>query len=197
MSTFKKLSSLDIRSKIERKGSQDYLSWSNAWALLKSEYPEANRIIYEDPHTGLNFFTDGKTCYVKVGVIVNGIEHIDYLPVMDFKNKSIPVDNVTSFDVNKTIQRATAKAIAMHGLGLTLWSGEDVPELQAQKKTEPKAYDLNIGDGNWEKVLKYVAANKHLGLEPILKQLGTKYKLTTKVKSEIKKHVGNTGEAKK
>ena len=136
MSTFKKLSSLDVRSKVERKGSQDYLSWSNAWGMLKSEYPSANRTIYEDPHTGLNFFTDGRTAYVKVGVTVEGLEHIDYLPVMDFRNNSIPVDKVTSFDVNKTIQRATAKAIAMHGLGLTLWSGEDVPELTAQPKTK-------------------------------------------------------------
>ena len=190
MSVYKKLSSLDIKSKVERKGSQDYLSWSNAWATLKSEYPEANRTIYEDPHTGLNFFTDGRTAYVKVGVTVEGIEHIDYLPVMDFRNNSIKIDDVTSFDVNKTIQRATAKAIAMHGLGLTLWSGEDVPELTAQKaKAEPKGYVLEIGDGNWEKVLKYIVANKDKGLEPILKQLGTKYKLTPAVKNEIKKNL--------
>jgi len=189
MSTFKKLSSLDIKSKIERKGKQDYLSWSNAWALLKSEYPEANRVIYEDPHTGLNFFTDGRTCYVKVGVIVNGVEHIDYLPVMDFRNQSIPVDKVTSFDVNKTIQRATAKAIAMHGLGLTLWSGEDVPELQAQAQTEQKAFDLNVGDGNWAKVVGYMAQQNKKGVkfEDILKELGKKYKLTAKVKGELKK----------
>jgi hypothetical protein len=89
MSVYKKLSSLDVKSKVERKGSQDYLSWSNAWAMLKNEFDTANRIIYEDPHTGLNFFTDGKTAYVKVGVVVEGIEHIDYLPVMDFRNNSI------------------------------------------------------------------------------------------------------------
>jgi len=189
MSTFKKLSSLDIKSKIERKGKQDYLSWSNAWAMLKMEYPDANRVIYEDPHTGLNFFTDGRTCYVKVGVIVNGVEHIDYLPVMDFRNQSIPVDKVTSFDVNKTIQRATAKAIAMHGLGLTLWSGEDVPELQAQAQTEQKAFDLNVGDGNWAKVVGYMAQQNKKGVkfEDILKELGKKYKLTAKVKGELKK----------
>jgi len=122
-------------------------------------------------------------------VIVNEIEHIDYLPVMDFKNQSIPVDKVTSFDVNKTIQRATAKAIAMHGLGLTLWSGEDVPELQAEKKTGPKSYDLNIGDGNWEKVVGYMAQQNKKGVafDDILKELGKKYKLTEKVKTELRK----------
>ena len=91
--------------------------------MLKKAYPNAQRKVYESDHTGLNFFTDGKTCYVKVGIVVNDIEHIDYLPVMDFRNKSITVDKVTSTDVNKAIQRATAKAIAMHGLGLSLWTG--------------------------------------------------------------------------
>lgn len=191
MSTFKKLSSLDVRSKVERKGTQDYLSWSNAWGMLKSEYPSANRTIYEDPHTGLNFFTDGKTAYVKVGVTVEGLEHIDYLPVMDFRNNSLPLDKVTSFDVNKTIQRATAKAIAMHGLGLTLWSGEDVPELQATAKTEPKAYTLDIGDARWDKVLGYIGQEHKKGVdfEVILKKIGEKYKLTQKVKNELKKAV--------
>jgi len=191
MSTFKKLSSLDVRSKVERKGSQDYLSWSNAWGMLKSEYPSANRTIYEDPHTGLNFFTDGRTAYVKVGVTVEGLEHIDYLPVMDFRNNSIPVDKVTSFDVNKTIQRATAKAIAMHGLGLTLWSGEDVPELTAQPKTEAKSFTLDIGDGNWAKVLGYMGQQHQKGVafEDILKELGKKYKIAPKVKAELKKHL--------
>jgi hypothetical protein len=191
MSTFKKLSSLDIKSKVERKGSQDYLSWSNAWSMLLAEYPTSTRTIYEDPHTGLNFFTDGRTAYVKVGVTVEGLEHIDYLPVMDFRNNSINVDKITSFDVNKTIQRATAKAIAMHGLGLTLWSGEDVPELQAKPKTEPKSYTLNIGDENWEKVLKYMvnAHGKGMTMPNILKQLETKYKITAKVKNELKKAI--------
>ena len=191
MSTFKKLSSLDIKSKVERKGTQDYLSWSNAWGMLKSEYPSANRTIYEDPHTGLNFFTDGRTAYVKVGVTVEGLEHIDYLPVMDFRNNSIPVDKVTSFDVNKTIQRATAKAIAMHGLGLTLWSGEDVPELTAQPKTEEKGFTLDVGDGNWTKVLGYMGQQHQKGVafEDILKELGKKYKISPKVKTELKKQL--------
>jgi hypothetical protein len=189
MSVYKKLSSLDIKSKVERKGSQDYLSWSNAWAMLKNEFDTANRIIYEDPHTGLNFFTDGKTAYVKVGVVVDGLEHIDYLPVMDFRNNSIKVDDVTSFDVNKTIQRATAKAIAMHGLGLTLWSGEDVPELTTATPISPKEYVLELGDDNWDKVVRYIAANKDKGLEAILKQLGTKYKITPAIKKEIQKEI--------
>ena len=78
---------------------------------------------------------------------VNGIEHIEYLPVMDFRNKSIPLESVTSFDVNKTIQRSLTKAVARHGLGLYIYAGEDLPEESdavqtptpktKSKKTEP------------------------------------------------------------
>jgi hypothetical protein len=66
---------------------------------------------------------------------VNGIEHIEYLPVMDFRNASIPVEKVTSFDVNKAIQRSLTKAVARHGLGLYVYAGEDLPE--EEKANEP------------------------------------------------------------
>ena len=137
--TYATLSGIDVRPKVERKGNLDYLSWANAWHLLLQKYPDSTRCIYEDPSTGLNFFTDGKSAYVKVGITVKGVEHIDMLPVMDFRNNSIPVDKMTSFDVNKTIQRATTKAIAMHGLGLSLWTGEDVPSEEEQKPAAKKA----------------------------------------------------------
>lgn len=186
--TYKKLSLVSIKGKTERKGNLDYLSWANAWHLLKLEYPNSQRNVYESEHTGLNYFTDGKTGYVKVGVDVEGIEHIDYLPIMDFRNKSVTVDKITSFDVNKTIQRATAKAIAMHGLGLSLWTGEDVPELVAEVK-EPKIHELEIPSENWSRVLGYIASNKEMGLDKIVEQLGKKYKVTTKVKNAIKKEI--------
>ena len=67
---------------------------------------------------------------------VEGEEHIDMLPVMDYRNKSISIDKMTSFDVNKTIQRATAKAIAMHGLGIRLWTGEDLFEIKSTETQE-------------------------------------------------------------
>ena len=59
---------------------------------------------------------------------MSGIEHIEYLPVMDYKNKSISVETVTSVDVNKAVQRSLTKAAARHGLGLYIYAGEDLPE---------------------------------------------------------------------
>ena len=188
--TYSKLASLHIKDKVERKGKMDYLSWANAWHMLKTEHPNAQRKVYESDHTGLNFFTDGSTAYVKVGIIVNDLEHIDYLPVMDFRNKSVSLENVTSMDINKTIQRSTAKAIAMHGLGLSLWTGEDVPELTTTTKIQaktPKTITLEVGDDNWLKVTKYISANKELGLAKIVSNLGAKYSIKASVKKEIEK----------
>jgi hypothetical protein len=191
---FKELSAIDVSDKIEKKGKLDYISWANSWAMLKNKYPNAQRIVYESQETGLNFFTDGQTAYVKVGIKINDLEHIDFLPVMDFRNNSIPLTTMTTMDVNTAIQRSTAKAIAMHGLGLSLWIGEDTTPTVSQSAPASKnpikqVIELNIGDANWEKVLKYISANKELGLAKIVKALETKYKVKALVKKEIAKHL--------
>lgn len=126
---FTDLNSVDCKDKIETKGGMNYLSWAYAWGELKKRFPDSTYTIYENKD-GLNYHTDGRTCWVKTGVVVNGLEHIEYLPIMDYKNKSIPLDSVTSFDVNKTIQRSLTKAVARHGLGLYIYAGEDLPTVE-------------------------------------------------------------------
>ena len=193
-SVYNSLKAIDVRPKAEKKGRADYLSWAHAWDMLKSVYPQAQRIIYESEHTGLNYFTDGKTAYVKVGIVVNDLEHIDMLCVMDHRNKSIPIDKICSFEVNKTIQRATAKAIAMHGLGLSLWTGEDIPTPPSEAKDTPsnepkKKIALKVDDENWAKVLGYVVANKEKGIDTLLKDLRTKYSVSASVKKELESNL--------
>ena len=135
-SVYEVLSVVDCADKIEKKNGLSYLSWSYAWGELLKRYPYATYKVYEN-NEGWNYFTDGKTCWVKTGVTVQGKENIEYLPVMDFRNKSIPAENVTSFDVNKAIQRSLTKAIARHGLGLYVYAGEDLPEnLPKDNETE-------------------------------------------------------------
>ncbi len=124
---FATLNSINVNDKTEKKNGLTYLSWAWAWGEVKKLHPDANYKIYEDAN-GLFYHTDGRTCWVKTGVTVCGIEHIEYLPVMDHRNKSIPLDQVTSFDVNKAIQRSLTKALARHGLGLYIYAGEDLPE---------------------------------------------------------------------
>lgn len=130
---FEKLNNINVNKKTEKKNGLTYLSWAWAWGEVKKVYPEATYTIYErDTEYGpCNYFTDGKTAWVKTGVTINGIEHIETLPVMDFKNKSIPLDAITSMDVNKAIQRSVTKACARHGLGLYIYAGEDLPEDEA------------------------------------------------------------------
>lgn len=124
---FNELNTIDVSNKTERKNGLTYLSWAWAWGEVKKNHPDAQYKVYENEQ-GWNYFTDGRTCWVKVSVTINAIEHIEYLPVMDFRNASIPVEKVTSFDVNKAIQRAITKACARHGLGLYIYAGEDLPE---------------------------------------------------------------------
>lgn len=189
---FKKLSDINVKGLAEKKGNFNYLSWANAWALVKEAHPTTQRVVYESQQTELPYFTDGKTASVKVGVSVNGIEHIDYLPIMDFRNKSISIDKLTSMDVNTAIQRSTAKAIAMHGLGIAIYKGEDLVNIATPTQETPKVtkkFVLKVGDENWDKVLRWIAANKKLGLEEIVKRLGTKYNITSVVKKELTKNV--------
>ena len=107
---------------------------------MKKVYPEATFTIYErqTDFGPVNYFTDGRTCWVKTGLTINGLEHIEELPVMNFSNKAIPLDAVTSTDVNKAIQRSLTKAAARHGLGLYIYAGEDLPEAEQSNEEKPK-----------------------------------------------------------
>ena len=144
-SVFATLNAINVNEHVEKKDTGkvqlSYLSWAWAWAKVKENYPDADYTIYENKD-GWNYHTDGKTCWVKTGVTINGMEHIEYLPVMDNRNRSIPAESVTSFDVNKAIQRSLTKAAARHGLGLYIYAGEDLPEEDAKQAKEAASADL-------------------------------------------------------
>ena len=141
-SVFAILSAIDCSEHVEtkRNGQTElsYLSWAWAWHICKEHFPTATYTIYEDAQ-GRPYFTDGRTCWVKTGVTIEGLEHIEYLPIMDYRNASIPVDRVTSFDMNKAIQRSLTKAVARHGLGLYIYAGEDLPWSEEEAKAQEAA----------------------------------------------------------
>ena len=132
---FVKLNNINVNSHTEKKGNLTYLSWAWAWAEVKKLHPDAFYTIYENSE-GWNYFTDGRTGWVKTGVTINGLEHIEYLPIMDYKNKSMPLEQITSFNVNTSIQRSLTKACARHGLGLYIYAGEDLPEAEDEFKAK-------------------------------------------------------------
>ena len=149
---FDTLSKIDLTGNLKTKMNLKYLSWAYAWTILKKNYPDASYKIYtnfvkrtetktiKDDTSGITrtteivsndellYFTDGNTCYVKVGVIVLGDEEIECLPVMNMHNQSVSLSDLTSVDVNRAIQRAFVKACARHGLGLYVYAGEDLPD---------------------------------------------------------------------
>lgn len=146
---FNSLNSLDLSDKCEKRENLTYLSWANAWAEFKSAYPSATYSIWKNPQTGLPYATDPETgIIVFTEVTVDGITHEMWLPVMDSKNKAMKLepytysawDNykkqyidktvqaATMFDINKTIMRCLVKNLAMFGLGLYIYAGEDLPE---------------------------------------------------------------------
>lgn len=175
---FSKLNSINCNDKTEKKNGLTYLAWAYAWGEVKKLFPDATYTIYENAQ-GWFYHTDGNTCWVKTGVTINGIEHIEYLPVMDFKNRSIPVEQVTSFDVNKAIQRSLTKAVARHGLGLYIYAGEDLPDEGEQqdvpsqpskaviarrtaksKSPKPAAYEPMPQETYWKIVAAYAQGKK-------------------------------------
>ena len=126
-SVFATLNAVNINELRKEKGKMSYLAWAYAWAEVKKLHPDMTSKVYENAD-GLNYHHDGKTAWVKTGITIDGLEHIEFLPVMDNRNDSIPLAKITSTTINNSIQRSLTKAIARHGLGLYLYSGEDYPE---------------------------------------------------------------------
>lgn len=151
-SVFATLNDINVSDKIKTKVGLSYLSWAYAWSELKKVYPDAYWTVYNrkisttqtstikdesgaetvtvtTTENEIPYFTDGKTCYVKVGVTIEGHEEVEMLPVMDNRNNAVPLATITMTAVNKAIQRAFVKAVARAGLGLYVYAGEDLPEV--------------------------------------------------------------------
>ena len=152
MAVFEELNAINVNDKTEKKKSGGteltYLSWTWAWAEVKKRYPDAHYEIMM--HDGLPYVYDENTGYmVFTTVTIDGISHMMWLPVMDGANKAMKnkpytystkyngektVEAATMFDVNKTIMRCLVKNLAMFGLGLYIYAGEDLPESEAEEQ---------------------------------------------------------------
>ena len=150
---FNALSNLDLSDKCEKRESLTYLSWANAWSEFKSAYPSATYRILKNEN-GLPYFSDPDLgIMVFTEVIVDDVIHQMWLPVMDSKNKAMKLtpytyqvwDNykkafvektvqaASMFDINKTLMRCLVKNLAMFGLGLYIFQGDDLPEKSADE----------------------------------------------------------------
>ena len=140
--TFEKLNKVDVSKFTEKKGQFNYLSWAHAVRELLKACPEATWEVHlfdNADGTKQPYMKNGTGSYVQVSVNVDGVVRSQIHPVLDHRNQ--PIDNANAFQINTSIQRCLAKAIALHGLGLYIFAGEDLPE--ADPLTEAQAYELN------------------------------------------------------
>lgn len=212
-STFEKLSAINVNAKVEKKSGLTYLSWAWAWSEAKKNCPDASYKIKGDPITQKPYFYDENLGYmVMTEVTIEGKTLEMWLPVMDGANKAMKnvsysyttrygeksVEAASMFDINKTLMRCLVKNLAMFGMGIYIYAGEDLPDTDVTPVVQPSAInlkkepteefpELKKGTENWDNVIKYVTANKELGMEKIGKQLTRKYKISPALKKEIAK----------
>ena len=157
-SVFETLSKVDVSAHLEQKGQFTYLSWAWAVRTLLEHFPEATWIVHEyddglgNGFTGQPYMQTPAGAFVKVTLIINGINRTQVHPVLDHKNKTVEQPN--AFQINTSIQRCLAKAIALHGLGLYIYAGEDLPSepdsLTKEQYETLMGYVKEIGDKNLE-----------------------------------------------
>lgn len=134
---FETLNKVDVSQYTEKKGKFNYLSWSYAVRELLKVCPTATWEIHTFKNvdgTDQPYMKNGTGAYVQVSVDVEGVVRTQIHPVLDHRNQTIPEPN--AFEVNTSIQRCLAKAIALHGLGLYIFAGEDLPEGSEITKAE-------------------------------------------------------------
>jgi Protein of unknown function (DUF1071) len=127
---FARLNQINVSEHIERKGDFAYLSWPFAVAQLRLADPAAFWEVRR--FDGLPYLRTETGYFVEVAVTVQGVTLSQIHPVLDGRNR--PISEPTAFDINTSIQRCLVKAIALHGLGLYIYAGEDLP---AGESTNP------------------------------------------------------------
>lgn len=195
--TFEMLSKINVNKFVEKKNGLTYLSWAYAWSEVKSNCPDATYEIGETEYDeSLGFM-----CHTSV--TIDGETLPMWLPVMDGANKSMKkqaykfttrygdkdVAAATTFDINKTIMRCLVKNLAMFGLGIYIFAGDDIPtsEMQEEEVKPKQLVQLKKGDSNWTKVSAFIKSNKAKGLDALLEQLKTKYTIGSATKTDIQK----------
>jgi len=143
-----------LECEVEKRNWLSYISWANAWDEVKRVYPDATYEKIKNTNDNSYLFRSWTGGGVEVDVTINGITHRADLAVTGLTNQEIKYEMIKSTDIHNTLQRAFAKAIAMHGIGLYVYRGEDFPEETGHdvKKTEskeaPKTYPKN-DDVKW------------------------------------------------
>ena len=178
---FEQLANMNVNEYIEKKNGLSYLSWSIAWQEFCKVYPDATYTIKKDEQMNCAFGNERIGYMVYTSVTVEGLTHEMWLPVMDFKNKSLL--NPTTFDINKALMRCMVKNLAMFGLGLYIYSGSDLPtepEVGNPKDTpEEKAEVAKVMVQKINTVKAMIITNAAIKAETPIASILEYYKLST------------------
>ena len=158
---FTELDQVDVTKHIEKKGQFSYLSWAYAVRELKRRHPDATWTVHEYGENGVPFIATECGFFVKVTVTVNGIDATQVHPVLDHTNKPVTAPN--AFQINTSIQRCLAKAIALHGLGIHLFAGEDLPPSPPLDEEQTQKLLSTLKDNNKENLVDTVMHQISMG----------------------------------
>jgi len=170
MDKLEKLLSLDVSAYTSKKNNLTYLSWANAWKEFIKVYPNAKYEIKKDENNQCWFGNSEVGYMVYTTVTVGELTHEMWLPVIDFRNKTML--KPTTFDINKSVMRCLTKNLAMFGLGLYIYAGEDLPEAPEEPKAEVKPLAQSK-----IKALYTLASKKGYDNEGVKKIIKSKYKI--------------------
>ena len=176
MTKLEELLSLNVNDKTEKKNNLTYLSWAWAWAEFLKVYPDATYDIKKNEN-GMPYFKDSCGAFVFTSVTAGGTTHEMWLPVMNHMNKTIK--DPDAFEINKTAMRCLTKNLAMFGLGLYIYAGEDLPEpnKEDEEKKVLEIEELIVRSGtDREKFLAYfqVDSIEKLPYEKAIQSLNVK-----------------------
>ena len=193
-STFDALNAINVNDRTEKKGNLTYLSWSWAWQEVKKRFPDATYTYHRDSETNLPFsYKEGVGAFCHTSVTIKNETLEMWLPVMDNRNQSVL--KPTSTQINNTLMRCLTKNLAMHGLGLYIYAGEDIPQITtdeiAKSNQDKKSDKQEVTKDNWSDIVDNAKKlqERKLKWDTILQRLMTKYIVDMQQIQDLKKEL--------
>jgi len=193
-STFDALNAINVNDRTEKKGNLTYLSWSWAWQEVKKRFPDATYTYHRDSETNLPFsYKEGVGAFCHTSVTIKDETLEMWLPVMDNRNQSVL--KPTSTQINNTLMRCLTKNLAMHGLGLYIYAGEDIPQITtdeiAKSNQDKKSDKQEVTKDNWSDIVDNAKKlqERKLKWDTILQRLMTKYIVDMQQIQDLKKEL--------
>jgi hypothetical protein len=165
---FARLNAINVSEHVEKKGSFSYLSWPYAVTQLRLADPSACWEVRR--FDGLPYLATDAGVFVEVAVTVQGVTLSQIHPVLDARNR--PILAPTAFDINTSIQRCLVKAIALHGLGLYIYAGEDLPQPVSDAANDAQADDRQPPRSEIKRLVPTITPQQQIAIQKLVIEVG-------------------------